>query len=290
MNLPDGVTLTQGRGGLDVLQVRTPAAECDVHLHGGHVTHFKPAGEEPVLFLSERAVFDGKKAIRGGIPICFPWFADRAGHPDDPAHGFARTAKWTLDAARAEGDVMLVSLMLRHDDDPAFGRLWPHPFEAHVQIRVGRTLDVRFSTRNVGDAPMTYEVALHTYLAVADVRRVALKGFDGATYHSKVEGVTKRQDGEPAIDGEIDRIYEGQAGTIEVRDPGMNRTIVVGTNESNVVLWNPHVEKAARMSDFGDDEWPRMLCVESGRIGDHAVTAGPGEWRVTGTSLEVRRG
>jgi glucose-6-phosphate 1-epimerase len=282
IKLPKGITLTVGQGGQPMLAVRTPAAEADVYLHGGHLTHWQPAGREPVIFTSEQAVFDGEKAIRGGIPVCFPWFADAG----SPGHGFARTAQWSIDFARFDGDDLLLGLMLRHDDNEVFARLWPHKFEASLHFRIGRSLTTTFGLRNVGDNVCAYEIALHTYFAVADVRQIEFAGFDGTTYVSKVEGQTVRQQGEPTIDGEVDRIYQDHSSPVTITD-GNRRVRIIGENSRSTVLWNPHIEKAAQLSDLGNDEWPNFVCVETANIKPHAVAVEPGEWHAMSQTVEV---
>ena len=270
----------ESRDGLPLIRVRTDAAEADVFLHGAHVTHFKPADQDRgLLFLSESAVFAKGKAIRGGIPICFPWFAGNGpkDKPDAPAHGFARAREWTLADVRADGGDVVLSFSL--NDDEATRKLWPHAFQFAYVVRVGRELTVTAEVVNAGVQECEYELALHTYLSVADARRATLAGFDGVDYISKVEGgERKTQRGEPKIEGEIDRVYQGQTADVVVTDPVLNRAITVSkTGGDSTILWNPHVEKAKRMSDFGDDEWPAMLCVESAAVGEKAIRLAPGE-------------
>ena len=166
--LPDSVRLAPGAGGLPMLRVDGPTGWAEVYLHGAHVTAWAPRGQESVLWLSGLSRFDESTAIRGGIPVCFPWFGPLAGRPDAPRHGFARTAAWTVDGADDDGQDVTVRLALA-DSDATRGSAWPHPFAALCTVVVGARLTVALEVTSTGDAPVTYEEALHTYLAVADV-------------------------------------------------------------------------------------------------------------------------
>lgn len=284
----DGVTLESGRGGMDVVKARTEAAEADIYVFGAHVTHWQPAGQSPVLFVSDRAVFDGKKAIRGGVPVCFPWFADHKPSPESPAHGFARTAQWSLADAKREGDDAVISLVLVSTE--ATRELWPHDFVMTYTIRVGRSLTMTATVTNVGMEPMDYELALHTYFNVADLATTTVVGFDGGRYIDKPSGGKElEQTGEPAIEGEIDRIYQDHDREVVI-DDGTRRIIVGKHGSRSTVLWNPHVEKAAAMGDFGDDEWKRMLCVETAAIGEHKVHLPPGQSHALEQTVAVSDG
>ena len=286
-----GLTFEQGRGGQTVCRVRTEHAEADVYLHGAHVTRFKPhqpIGGDDVLFLSEHAVFDGSTAIRGGIPICFPWFGGNGPRDDSPSHGFARTRSWSLAKTERMGDDVALTFVLVSTESTR--ELWDHDFVFTYTVRVGRSLKVSASVTNVGDAPLRYELALHTYLKVANVRNVTLTGFDGASYIDQLKNnETLKQAGEPTIDAEVDRIYQGHTSDVTVRDAG--RVITVSkTGGDSTVLWNPHVAKAKRMSDFGDEEWPGMLCVESAAIGKNGITLASGKSHALTIELAARAG
>ncbi len=271
----DGIEQVDGQGGLPMIRVRTAVAEADIYLHGAHVTHYKPVGGSDVLFLSERAVFADGEAIRGGIPVCFPWFADNKPAADAPKHGIARTRPWQLVEARREGGDAVVVLRLK--DDATSRRWWPHRFRFDLTVRVGATLRLEAKVTHLGDDSCRCELALHTYFKVTDAESVKLNGFDGCSYIDSIDGgQVKTQQGEPTIDGEVDRIYQAHVGEVTINDG--QRTLVVSKSGSNsTVLWNPHVTKAASMSDFGDDEWRHMLCVETAAIGDHAIHLAGGE-------------
>ena len=274
-----GVRFETGRGGLTKAVLTNEVATAEVYLHGAHVTHYQLASKPPALFLSEKAIFQPGKAIRGGVPICFPWFGDREGHPESPAHGFARTMEWEV--VKVGGDEACVEVKLLLAADEHTKSLWPGEFVAEYLVSLSDKLTLSLKVRNAGHAAFTYEQALHTYLRVDDVRNVNATGLGGLTYKDKADGL--RQKVQPAgpltITGETDRVYAmPDAKTIhEVSVEDAGRRSVVGAGAAgSTVLWNPWVDKAARMSDFGDEEWRRMLCVETANVGNAAITLQPG--------------
>ena len=283
MHLPDGVQLLPGHGGLTKVVVATAHATAEVYLHGAHVAAYQPSGQPPVLFMSGQSRFEPGKAIRGGIPICFPWFGPLEGHPNAPAHGFARTALWALAAAAADPDGgVTLTLTLARDEDPASD--WPHAFAATYVVTVGpASLTTALTVRHIGGEPFLYEAALHTYLHVGDARRATVHGLENTPWRDKV---LARQmpgvDGPIAFTAETDRVYFDTTAPVTVIDPTLNRKLTVHKHGSaSTVVWNPWVAKSAALSDFGDDEWPTMCCVETANIGGDAVTLGPGQSHTT---------
>lgn len=279
--LPGLVRREAGNNRLPRLAVSTPLAEAHLYLHGAHVTHFRPkAGPStaPCLFLSGSSWFDAGRPIRGGIPVVFPWFGRRREDPAAPQHGFARLREWTLRGAEclAGGDVAIV---LSLESDAETRALWPHDFRLALRVTVGTALSVELSATNLSPSAFTFEEALHTYLAVADARQVVVEGFSGPFADTSGGGWRVREEAAVPVRlaGETDRIYLGHRGRIVVRDPGGKRSLAVEREGSDAaVLWNPWIAKAKAMPDFGDDEWPFMLCVEAGNVADRAVTLPPG--------------
>jgi glucose-6-phosphate 1-epimerase len=276
-----GAVRFEGRkNGLVCAIITTPQAEALVYLHGAHVAHYQPRGERPVLFMSERSRFEPGAAIRGGVPIVFPWFGPKAGEPSAPMHGFARFTEWRLEAATQAADGS-VTLVLALEADAATQSRWPHAFSLlRYGVTIGSALGLTVEVSNRSDAALTFEEALHTYLAVSDVRQISVTGLAGARYIDNTDRM-KRKMQEYAlihITGETDRVYLGTKATCAVDDPIVGRRLVVEKSGSDAtVVWNPWSAKAKAMPDFGDDEWPGMLCIESGNVADHAVTLGPGQ-------------
>ncbi|WP_182111272.1 MULTISPECIES: D-hexose-6-phosphate mutarotase [unclassified Actinotalea] len=289
MTLPAGVTLAEGAGGLPVVRVESPAATAVVHLQGAHVLEWAPRGHGPVLFHSRASRFEPGVAIRGGIPVCFPWFGGHASGAG-PAHGFARVSRWRLTGAERRGEDVALRLGLGDDETTRSGP-WPHRFAAELEVVVGQRLGITLAVTNLGDAELTYEAALHTYLRVADVGRVRVTGLAGLPYLDKAAGGERVGPGaEPTlVRGEVDRVYLGAGEPVVVHDDG-RRVVVTTDGARGTVLWNPGPDRAAALPDLADDEWPEMLCVEAADVGQGAVTLAPGETGRTVTVLTVEPG
>jgi glucose-6-phosphate 1-epimerase len=280
--MPEPTAIITANGGLRAVQIDAPAARGLVYLHGAHVASWIPAGaDRDVLWLSEKSHWAAGKPIRGGVPICFPWFGPRKDDPAAPAHGFARLKEWTLESTQVmpEGAAR-VTLLLQSDDDTR--RLWPHDFALRMRATFGKELEMRLELTNTGDAPLTAEEALHTYFAVADARTLTIRGLTGARYIDKVDGMKeKTQEGSIRIIGETDRVYANTTAEVIVEDsaarsPG--RHIHISKEGSaDTVVWNPWIAKAKAMADFGDDEWPGMLCVETCNVMANALRLTPGQ-------------
>jgi D-hexose-6-phosphate mutarotase len=290
--LPDGVRLETGSGGLERVTLTTSAGEGHVYLHGAQVTHFQPAGVRPVLWVSRRSHFEGGrpgKPIRGGVPICFPWFGPKAGAPSSPPHGVARLLPWTLSVADVDEQGRVRATLAMRSDDYTRG-LYPHDFSATFRVAVGAQLTMELTVSNAGAAPMVYEEALHTYFAVSDARRIGIAGLEGAPYLDKVDAFARKHgEASPiAITAETDRVYPGALGTVTIVDPDWKRRIVVSkTGSATTVVWNPWIDKARAMADFGDDEWREMICVESASAGDDRVTLAPGATHLITQTIAV---
>ena len=277
--IPGLARFEPGAGGLTRLAISTPLAEAHIYLHGGHVTHYQPAGSAPVLFVSARSFFENGKPIRGGVPVCFPWFANRAGHPESPAHGFARTREWEFESLSVDGDQTVLAV-LRLSADAATRAHWPHDFVLRHHIAIGAQLGMMLEVENVSREPFQFEEALHTYFAVDDVREVSVTGLENAGYLDKTDAFRpKTQVPEPLrFTGETDRTFENTRATCVLHDPRADRRITVGkTGSATTVVWNPWITKAAAMPDFGADEWPRMACIETANAGANAITLAPGQ-------------
>ena len=263
--------------GLLRIDVANAYATAQLYLQGGHVARFQPAGHQAVLWMSGQSLFAHGKPIRGGVPICWPWFGPHASDRSLPAHGFARTRLWTLEetAALSDGRTRVV-LVLRSDAETL--AIWPHAFVLRYTITVGTTLELDLRCDNPGDAPFTCAEALHTYLTVGDVRQIRVGGLTGTTYVDKVRQAERfTEAGDVTIAGETDRVYLGTATTCTVTDPLLGRRLVIAKEGSQAtVVWNPWIAKAKAMADFGDEEWPAMVCVETANALDHALVIPPG--------------
>lgn len=298
VGLPASVRLVTGPGGLPMLKVRDERfGKLDVFLHGAHITRWAPPGHRGVLWLSGTSRFAPDAAIRGGVPICFPWFG--GGPADDlrPAHGFARLREWLVVSVVERPSWIEIDLALESDgtggvETEAGDHDGAHPPErrlaATFRIMAGSSLRMTLEVRNTGDEPVTYEEALHTYLSVGDVREIAVEGLAGAEYVDRLGGPEPVRQDEAVIrfEAETDRIYVGTDAAVVVDDPAMKRRISVRKSGSgSTVVWNPWAGKAGGMADL--DDWTSMVCVETANVRGDAVTLGPGESHAMTAIIEV---
>lgn len=256
--------------------------------HGAQLATWERRGQ-PVLYLSRRARFGAGSAIRGGVPICWPWFGPGRDGAHSPSHGFARIAPWRLTDQATEGTTGRLVWELGPADVAGLpGRnLWPHDFLARCEVTVGDAARVALTVHNTGTESCGYEVALHSYLVVGDIHRVVLTGLSGSTWFDKVAGGMHRQDGAMRFAGETDRIYHS-ATPVEVHDPVLNRTLrITSEGAADTIVWNPGPEKGQDIPDMHSDDWQRLVCVESGNVADHAISLAPGATWTTATAITV---
>ena len=263
-------------GDLVVAEVSNSQADATIALQGGQILNWVPHGQKPVLWLSPRASFVAGKPIRGGIPVCWPWFGAHTTRPSLPSHGFARTEIWRIQETRAvdDGRTHIVLRMTVGESDVLS---WPCPSELEIAVTVGRHLELGLTTRNTGKEIFTITQALHTYFKVADVRHAVVRGLEGCRYIDKVDGNRrKRQLGSVTIGSETDRIYLDSLDNCLLEDPGLQRRIRIDKSGCHsTVVWNPWCDKAREMSDVGEDAYLDMLCVESANAADDRVSLAP---------------
>ena len=256
-----------------------------VYDHGAHVVDWTPQGQEPVLWMSAMTKLESGSPIRGGIPICWPWFGAGVSGTSTPLHGFARLTNWQL-AGTVQSDDAVTATYALDAESAGLGQ----PCQVIYEVGFGTKLGATLTVRNTGQSSLTFEEALHTYLRVGDVRTIRLVGLDGSAYHDRAAGQAPgphRQTGDLTITAETDRIYD-TTGAIEVVDPTLRRRLTLDrTGSADAVVWNPWIAKSAAMPDFGDDEWTSMLCVETCNVGAHAITVEPGEEHTMGFTLAV---
>ena len=276
--LPASVTIGIGQGGLPVVRVDGAAGTAEVYLNGAHVAAWAPTGQPPVLWMSAAGEFAPGRPLRGGVPLCFPWFGPLAADRSAPAHGFARLAEWQLIEAREAGDDVVLVFRLT-DNEQTRSTAWPHRFEAHYTVTVGARLGLSLQVRNLDVAPVTFAEAFHTYLSVPDIQAAEISGFEGLPFIDRLAAAGEQAaEAHPVrVSKETDRVYLGTANEARVSD-GSGRTIAISTEGSaSRILWNPWSAKAAAMADFGDDEWREMLCVETANVHSDVITLAPGE-------------
>ena len=265
-------------GELTRAHITLSTGEATIYLQGAHLTQWNPAGQKPVLFLSEQSFFAPGKAIRGGVPICFPWFGGRSDGGPGPSHGFARTAMWELVFAALlpgthEGDrVQLTFTLGATDDTHALGF---DDFRVAYEVVIGRTLTMKMTVANFSSGPLRFEEALHAYFQVDDVRDTEIKGLASATYLDKRDANQSKATpaGPLLLDRWTDSVFAGNRSAVSINDVGNKRSInIVKTNSATTVVWNPWAEGAATLNDMDDDEWPCFVCVEAANTGADTIT------------------
>jgi glucose-6-phosphate 1-epimerase len=268
------VTFLDGQGEMPMLEISTAWSTAEIYLHGAHVTQFKKKDEAPLLFLSQCSRFAEGQPIRGGIPVIFPWFGPREGLAQ---HGFARIKSWELKefAPAPDGSV---SVRFRLPDCPEASGF--PPFTADYVVTVNKSLALQLIiTNQAKDAEFTFENCLHTYFEVADVTAISIHGLKGVSYLDKVAGYLEKTETSDAlrVASEVDRVYQNTTGTVEICDPRIGRRILVEKQcSASTVVWNPWIAKSRQMPDFGDEEYERMICVESGNVGSNSISLPPG--------------
>jgi D-hexose-6-phosphate mutarotase len=283
--IPNRVQFVSGNGGLTKAIVNTPASTAEIYLHGAHITNFQKNDEPPLLFMSASSLFAPDKAIRGGVPICFPWFGSREGLP---AHGFARVTAWELVATNALPDGG-VSLCFQLPDNAGDANAFRGKAEFIVTVNDRLTMELQVT--NTTAEPLNFEECLHAYFSVGDINDVAITGLKGAAYLDKTANSLRKLESDDAIKivSETDRVYLDTVGTVEIHDAKLRRVIrVEKANSASTVVWNPWITKAKAMADFGDEEFRQMVCVEAGNVGESQVTLAPGKSSVLKVSLHSR--
>ena len=269
------ITFKTLSSGITVLTLCNKHATAEVSLYGGQVLSFKPKNKNDILFVSEKSLFTPGKAIRGGIPVCWPWFGPHATEKDFPVHGFVRTTNWRLAGSEENGKCTTVTLECV--SSPETKKFWPHDFTLSVTVSVGKTLDLAITTKNDTSETINITDAFHTYYRVSEIADVSVKGFDGSLYIDRVGERTQRtQDGDIVISGETDRVYLGGKKCV-VSDSAAKRTVTVEKDGfPDTIVWNPWIERAKAMADFDDEEYRKMICVEAGSALDNKIELSPG--------------
>ena len=266
------------RGELTLIQVHNDQASASISLQGGQLLAWQPRSQaQPVIWLSRRAQFAQGKAIRGGIPLCWPWFG---AHPQDaglPAHGYARILPWQLLTKRkVAGGATEIVLAL--DPEEAQSRGWTAPLRAALTLTIGEALQLALTTHNLGADACVVSEALHSYFQVGDVAAVRVRGLEGCQFVDKVaQGARRRQAGALGFSGEVDRVYLATEASCLIEDEGLQRRIRIDKSGSaSTVVWSPWADKAGKLPDLGAEGWRDMVCVETANALDDALRLAAG--------------
>jgi glucose-6-phosphate 1-epimerase len=275
--IPQIVKIVTGHGGLTKVVVTSPAAQGEMYLHGAHVTSWKPSDAEEVLFVSSQSQWNSSRPIRGGVPVCFPWFSNKADDVNAPIHGFPRTTAFQLESIVQTGDVVTVSMFLESNN--ATKEWWPADFRLDHRATFGPELILELDVVNTGKTSFRFEEALHTYFRVGNIETVLVKGLNRVDYLDKTDDKRKKtQNGPITIVAETDRVYLDTDAVVDLEDPALHRQIKIAKENSlTTVVWNPWIQKAKAMLDFGDSEWPQMICIETCNVADSFVELTPGQ-------------
>lgn len=269
--LAPGVTRLRNSNGREFIEVVHPRVTARIALEGGHLVSCVPAGQKPLLWLSPQEPEVPGKPLRGGIPLCWPWFgSERSG----PAHGIARTGLWELESVAVSDEEVQICLELPQAEMAI--HIPDERWELRVQFILAGDLQVTLTSTNTGGTAQTLGQALHTYLPVSDITQVEIKGLDKTTYLDQLTGKEEVQLGPVRFSQEVDRIYHGAIGAVQLEDTGETIT-VAGAGSSSTVIWNPWVEKSRRLGHFPEEGYREMLCIETANAGPDRRILEPGE-------------
>ncbi len=282
------------RYGGPVALLQAGGASAVVALQGAQVLSYVPAQQSEVLWLSPVARLGTGKAVRGGVPVCWPWFGPHPSDPAKPAHGFVRARPWSVTGSAATKNrsrLVLAYDASPKDASPKSDADWPNRALAEIEVTLADTLTVSLSTENRGGIDLVLTQALHTYLAVGDIGAVTVAGLEGQRFIDQLAPGHMRMEQSPiGVACEIDRIYQESGGPVIVTDQkGARQIRIAKTGSRSTVLWNPWVEKSARLGDMGDEGYRHMLCVEAANAGNDTVTLAPGERHRLTTELSVAK-
>jgi glucose-6-phosphate 1-epimerase len=280
--IPDQVTFIEGAGGLPFISITNDKASALISIYAGQVLSFKPTGEkEDFFFISENAYFEEGKAIKGGIPICWPWFGaapSSLSNSDSPSHGFARDHFWSVDSIESldNGDTQVKLVFVDSEQTRHF---WPHRFYLSLSIIIGDSLNLALSAKNTGQQAFSMTEALHTYFNVGDATKVEVLGLEKTEYLDKAENFVKVcQIGAIKISEETDHIHVDVKHDITISDPVFDRKIkIVSSGNKNVVVWNPWDEGSEKIVDLDSDDYKHFICVEIANTASSEVTLLPNE-------------
>ncbi|MCF8379616.1 MAG: D-hexose-6-phosphate mutarotase [Bacteroidales bacterium] len=282
--IQDRISLKEGHGGLRFLELRWNGAEAHIYLHGAHILHYQPAEQQPVLWHSEASWFETDKPIRGGIPICWPWFGPHPNDSDQPAHGFARLTEWEPISNSVTDEATCVTLQL-----PASS--CPQRISLQLTLELSDKLLVSLTTANNSGSDFNYSEALHSYFFIQNIHAVKVSGLEGQYYIDKLSHdlSPQKQKGPIEFSAETDRIYINTTHSTTIVDEVFKRSIHISKENSlSTVVWNPWIDKSIRMPDFGTSEFLNMLCVETANCGPNAVALASGETHKMNLQISAR--
>ncbi|WP_108946900.1 D-hexose-6-phosphate mutarotase [Shewanella halifaxensis] len=267
------VTTKKHENGLDYVDVNTPLCKARIFLQGAQIDYFEPVGQKPLLWVSSADDYQPGNGIRGGIPVCWPWFG-MSDNPDFPQHGFARTRIWSLESVKMHDQVVELKFSLNISEEDK--QYWPHDTDVEVLMTLSNTLSVSLVNTNHSDYEVSLTQALHTYFPIEDIHQLKATGFSGAKYIEFGEGPFPQQQDDVDFTKETDRVYTELA---EVQQLHTTNGIIEVKREhsSSAVLWNPWIDKSTRLSRFNSDDYLTMVCLEAANVLEDKVVLAPNE-------------
>jgi len=286
----DDVRFIKDENGLDYIEIENRHASAKLALQGGHIMHWQPKHtKEPVLWLSAESRYETGRSIRGGIPLCWPWFG---AHPTDSSlcmHGFARVTPFSvIDIGQMNNGNTRVILQMKHTENAQ--RQLSYPYTLVLTIEIGATLSIKLATTNRATQPFFMGEALHTYFNIGDVEKVTVTGLEDTEYADKLLDFWRdKQDGVVRFNQEFDRVYVSTRNTVVLHDPLLNREIHIDKKGSNTtVVWTPWEKKAHQMPDMPkDDAWRNMICIETANAMENLVMINPGYTHILAVEYSV---
>ena len=254
-------------------------AEFAICIQGAQVTSYKPVGSEDILWMSEKSHYQLGYPVRGGIPVCWPWFGAHPTEYEKPSHGFARRMEWDIKSVKLLDNKESIQIFFELNPNEKTKKWWPYDFKLRNIVTIGKQLEVELVTKNSGTSEFQITEALHSYFNISDISKISLKGLENRNYIDTIDqNLEKTQKNKITFESEVDRIYTDTEDECIITDPAYKRKISIRKEESNsTVVWNPWVDKSHRMSDFGDEEYQTMVCVETTNAADDIITIAPGK-------------
>ena len=278
-----------GEGDIPLIDIQNAQSSACISLQGAHLLSWIPEGEDEVIWLSGDAKFAPGKSVRGGIPLCWPWFGAYESNSAFPAHGFARTVLWQVTSATAisADETQVVFSLDTHQLDERYQEMWPQATIAEYRLNISHNLKLELTTFNNSDQPVVIGEALHTYFSIDEIENTQVRGLEGKAYLDKTEDFKQKlQTGPVLIDAEVDRIYLDTEDEVVI-DDGKRQIRIEKQNSKSTIVWNPWQEVAENMGDLGKDGYHKMICVESANAAENVVTIQPGESHTLQVSYSV---
>lgn len=281
----------EGPEGKPMIAIANGLAQATISPYAGQVLSFQPTSEPTdLMFLSAKAYYQTGKAIKGGVPICWPWFGPDPEGLGRPSHGFVRNRTWNVVSTGTTVDgATQVTLGLQSTEETL--GIWPYPFELAIAITIGQSLQINLITRNTGTQTLTLTQALHTYFQVGDISQVQVLGLEDSSYLDKVDGgAEKIQAGPILVSEEVDRVYTNAPSELVITDAALQRRIrIASTGSKTAVVWNPWVKIAASMADLDDADYQRFICVETANAAADIIAIAPNEAFTLGATYSIER-